>query len=85
MCYNSGCSNLHCFECPAVALFRKGNMSDKLYQTCKLRSIEKELFDFEYDNFSLLGAKYDKKYWERRFSYLDGWIIDYSLPDLDYI
>ena len=85
MCYNAGCSNLHCFECPAVALFRKGNMASKLYQTCKLRSMEKELFDFEYDNFTLLKAKYDKKYWEKRFSYMDGWNIDYSLPDLNYM
>ena len=80
MCYNINCNNLHCFECPATALYRKGNMANKLYQTCSLRSIERNIF-LKYNNANQKDINIVKK----AYNYSYNWNIDYSIPDLPYI
>lgn len=80
MCYNFNCNNLHCFECPATALYRKGHMADKLYQTCALRSIERDIF-LKYNNKNQKDINIVKK----AYSYAYDWNIDYSMPELPYI
>jgi len=84
MCYKNGCKNFHCFECPATALFRKGNMSEKLYQTCRLRTLEKETYDRESTNYLFFRYNFNKTFWEKRFSYMKDWNVDYSMPKLNY-
>ena len=44
MCEWQSCQNLHCFECPALAKYRKGNLQAKLCQACGIRTIEREIF-----------------------------------------
>ena len=83
MCTIKQCHNFHCFECPAAALFRKGNMADKLYQTCAIRSSEKATFDWYYKHYPEL-FNYSNEYMDNRYSYIKSWNIDYSMPDLPY-
>ena len=83
MCYKNGCNNFQCFECPAAVLFKKGNMASKLYQTCKLRSIEKGVF-YRFNETNQFLDKYTKKYWEKRYSYMKDFRVDYSIPQLPY-
>jgi len=79
MCHNMQCANLHCFECPATNLFRTGYMQNKLYQTCTLRSIEREIF-LKYNKADVLDVDKVKKV----FRYNDDWNIDNSMPELPY-
>lgn len=79
MCYNKQCGNLHCFECPATNLFRTGHMQNKLYQTCTLRSIERDIF-LQYNQ----GNKEDIAKVQKVYRYHDDWNIDSSMPELPY-
>lgn len=38
------CENYHCFECPAVTMYRQHNMCDKMMQACEMRDLERLLF-----------------------------------------
>jgi MoaA/NifB/PqqE/SkfB family radical SAM enzyme len=79
MCYNTQCSSLHCFECPATNLFRTGNMQNKLYQTCVLRNIEREIF-LEYNKADVVDIEKVK----RVYHYNEDWNVENSMPELPY-
>ena len=80
MCYNRNCSNYHCFECPAVNLYRKNCMQDKMMQVCRLRSIEKLVYDYRMNE--NLMKQY--KNIERTFDYTNFYHIEYTVPDLPW-
>jgi hypothetical protein len=79
MCNETQCANLHCFECPAVNLFRNGHMQEKLYQTCFMRSLERKCFE---DNKNKVVLNLDQS--KKAYSYTNDWDIEYSLPKLPY-
>jgi len=79
MCGNSGCTNLHCFECPATNLYRTEEMQSKLYQTCVLRSLEKLYYNNNKDS---IKPSIDRS--KKAYSYINDWKVSYDMPDLPY-
>lgn len=80
MCYDTKCPNMHCFECPAVNLYRTQHMQNKLMMSCALRSIERSLFYKNLDRIPL----YDYGNVANTFNYTREYSIDYSLPELNW-
>ena len=80
MCNDKRCANLHCFECPATNLFRKGHMQEKLFQTCFERTYERHAYLDNKDRFpsSLNRSK-------KAYHYTTDWEVYYTMPDLPYL
>ena len=79
MCNEKRCANLHCFECPATNLFRKGHMQEKLFQTCFERTYEQHAYLENKNRFPSTLNRSKKAY-----HYTIDWAVDYSMPDLPY-
>lgn len=77
-CYKSDtCNNFHCFECPAMSLYRYNNMREKLYQTCAIHTLEKDIFN----KYNTIEA--DKQV-NKTFSWLKDFSVNFSIPNLPY-
>lgn len=74
MCTNKNCKLYQCFECPAVAKYRKGHLQDKLMQACELRHIENNVYNL-YKN----EMKFDKSHISSSYSYVSSWNIKEKL------
>ena len=79
MCNDKRCANLHCFECPATNLFRKGHMQEKLFQTCFERDFERNAY---IENRHKFPPSFDRSI--KAYHYTTDWEVDYSMPDLPY-
>ena len=66
---NKYCANYHCFECPAVTLYRRKNMADKLMQACEMRELERLLFK----NFSKGKQPSQEEKAKRAYTYVKEW------------
>lgn len=66
----TGCSNYHCFECPAVTYFYKRNMFERQLYSCELNNIEKKIFGKANDSKIINPALYYKN-----------WDINYDIPN----